>query len=330
MKPARVANAGDGARFGVDVGGTRLKLALVAAGAVVRREVIELPPAARNPRALVAAIAEAVGLIHLAVAPNLPLDGVGLGVAGVLSPDARIVVESPNLPWLNGFALADAVAEAVGVRCAADNDAHCVGWGEATAGAGAGARRLVVLAIGTGLGGAIILHGQLMRGGRGRGAELGHLVVDRDGPRCGCGGYGCVEQYVSQTGLYRMMVEAGVTSAGEQPAVAVRRLLDAARGGDGVARSIVDVAGRALGVVVARLADTLDVDRFVIAGGIAAALDMIQPAADLTVAALAPGRKIELVVGTLGVDAGTLGAALLFDQHAHGASARGTAVARTR
>ena len=297
-------------RLGVDVGGTRLKFASVVDGVVQDRLVVDAE--ARSAEALLAALA--TGCETLQTRAGRELESVGLGIAGVLSSDGATVLQSPNLPWLDGYALPAALrARLGGVAVAADNDANCVGWGEAIAGAGRGFARQICLAMGTGLGGAIVLDGQLIRGGRGRGAALGHLVADPMGPRCGCGGRGCIEQYASQTGLMRAMVEAGLARGDESPAISVRSLCDRAREGVPAEAEIVRRAALALGGVIVRLHRLLDLDAVVIAGGLAGAWDTFAPGVVQAMDRFVESERPLLRVGCLDVDAGTIGAASLID-----------------
>ncbi len=297
-------------RFGVDVGGTRLKFAAVRDGRVICRHVEPTPRA--GVAALVTTLAGGCGTLASAVGESPT--SIGLGVAGVLSDDGARVLQSPNMPWLDGAPLAELLATALAVPVRAENDANCIGWGEARAGAGEGARRVACLALGTGLGGALVLDGWLLRGGRGRGGELGHLIVQADGPACGCGGRGCAEQFASQTGIARMAAETGwVGGLGLTPAALVPALLDAARSGDAIAAGITDRVGVVLGTLGARLDALFGLDRLIIAGGLCAGLDLFAPAALRAAAALGDRPLPPLVAAALGGDGGPVGAAMLFD-----------------
>lgn len=269
-----------------------------------------------TPRTGVAALVKALadGCGALADAVGAAPTSIGLGVAGVLSHDGARVLQSPNMPWLDDAPLSALLATAMAVPVRAENDANCIGWGEARAGAGEGARRLACLALGTGLGGALVLDGWLVRGGRGRGAELGHLIVQADGPACGCGGRGCAEQFASQTGIARMAAETGWRPGiGLGPAALVPALLDAARDGDAIAAGITDRVGVVLGTLGARLDALFGLDRLIIAGGLCAGLDLFAPSATRAAAALSSLPLPPLVAASLGGDSGPVGAAMLFD-----------------
>ena len=201
------------AKLGIDVGGTRLKMGLVAEGRVVQSAVVSMSSATVED--LVDTISTAIDALQRQ--SSWRVNAVGLGVAGVMSPGGQRVLESPNMPWLNGAPLATLLGERLQLPTHCDNDANCVGWGEAVAGAGAGCKDQICLALGTGVGGSLVLDGKLFHGVRGRGAELGHINIDPDGPPCGCGGRGCLEQYASKTGLLRMLDDYGLRSTGEDP-----------------------------------------------------------------------------------------------------------------
>ncbi len=313
---------------GVDIGGTRVKVGLVdSAGTILARALVETADARCGPDALVGLIGDAIEALDGAAGA----DGVGVGVPGVLDAGGQRVVQSPNLPWIDGFGLGPALATRTGMAVRIDNDANCVIWGETRAGAGrvdgVPAPFLLGFALGTGVGGGIVSDGALLRGARGRGAEIGHLCVDPHGPPCGCGGRGCLEQYASQTGLLRAMRACGLLDgpaalvgpaavAGTDPIVA---LFDAAEAGHPLAVSVVDAAGKALGVAIASLAAVLGPQMVIIAGGIATRLEALSGALEPALARhLADTQQPPppIRVGTLGTDAGVIGAALLFDDPA--------------
>ena len=291
------------AKLGIDVGGTRLKMGLVAQGRVVQRAVVSMSSATVED--LVDTISTAIDALQRQ--SPWRVNAVGLGVAGVMSPGGQRVLESPNMPWLNGAPLATLLGERLKLPTHCDNDANCVGWGEAIAGAGAGCKDQICLALGTGVGGSLILDGQLFHGVRGRGAELGHINIDPDGPPCGCGGRGCLEQYASKTGLLRMLDDYGLGSTDEDPVVA---LFEQARQGEASATAIVSSAGEALGQALANLRRLFGVRTAVLAGGISGAADLLTPHLHSRAARLGV-TDLDVRVGTLDTDAGIIGAAEL-------------------
>jgi len=298
------AAALSGARLGVDIGGTRLKLGLVADATVIARRV--LPVDMHNAAALVAAIAAAAR--DLAAEVRQPILSVGVGVPGVLGVGGSPVLQSPNLPWLDGVDLQSRLAAALNFRAFCDNDANCVGWGEAIAGAGRGRGDQLCLVLGTGVGGSLVTRGKLEHGSRGRGIELGHICVEPGGAPCGCGGQGCLEQYASQTGLLRMMGEVGLPAAGPDD---VRRLFDRAAAHEPRAAHVVAAAGAALGRAIAGLTRLTGVRCVIFAGGIAGSLPAMLPSIERTLTAFAAPSDLRLIAGTLQTDAGIIGAAHL-------------------
>jgi len=296
------------------VGGTRLKLALLArtggeAAKVLDRRILDLRPADRTPTALVSRLRRAL----LDLASDTHVSAVGVGVPGVLDAAAGRICDSPNLPWLNDFSLGPALARAIEVPVHIDNDVNCIAWGEAAAGAGHGQPDQLCLALGTGVGGGIVLGGRLHRGSRGRGAELGHICVDPAGPPCGCGGCGCLEQYASQTGLLRLMRIYGLVDEGRPDDII--RLFSEAASGHPVAADIVRIAGTALGRALQSLQSVFDVPLVILAGGIAGALDQLRPAIEQALRPASGGHRqpLRIEVGTLGTDAGCIGAAMLHE-----------------
>ena len=308
-------------RLGVDVGATGVKLALIGVDNdglphVVRRNVLEQLQTARHGDELVELLR--LQIASLAGSDRDALTAVGVGVAGVLDTDTGTILESPNIPWLSGYPLAASLAAALDLRVEMDNDANCICLGEANAGAGRGFDNLACLALGTGVGGGLILSRRLHRGDRGRAAEIGHLCVDPFGPPCGCGGRGCLEQYASQTGLFAMMKRAGLVDSSEHVAKdCIVRLFDQAESGDLRSLALVRSAGAALGEVVANLATVLPLSVVVVAGGIANRLDALRPALEATLEQRlgnAAQAVIEVRAGQLGNDAGCLGAVALLEQ----------------
>ena len=292
-------------KIGVDLGGTRIKAGLVdASGHVLQRNVV--PTGEQRSGSHVARrIAEAV-------APMLPdATAVGLSAAGVLDLDAGVIRESPNFPEWRDVALGDLLSAQIQLPVTLGNDANAVIWGEHCHGAGQGARNLIGYTLGTGVGGAVILDGALWRGGRGMAGELGHIMVVRDGVPCGCGSRGCLEQYVGAVGVRRQLKELGyaeLAATSAAPMLAAER----ARAGDPVLRGLFERMGAHLGVAAASMLHALDIERVVVAGGLAGASDLFLESAITAMRAHAFASMAEgvaFVVGALGEDAGIIGAA---------------------
>ena len=266
---------------GVDIGGTNVRVGLVpfegGAPVVVRQE-RTIPE--RGPAHLVARV---VDLLRSATGEveRGTVEGVGVGCPGPLDRRAGVVLETPNLGWRN-VPLRDLIAEATGLPVALDNDANCAAYGEWWQGAGRGADRLVGLTLGTGIGGGIVLGGEIYHGASDVAGEIGHMSVDYKGRLCGCGSRGCVEAYASGPAIAARAVEgllpgsesrlARVARNGSRQ-VTARLVCEAAAMGDSYATDILTETARLLAVAVVNLIHLINPDVIVVAGGVAAAGD---------------------------------------------------------
>ena len=306
------AQTPDTRHLGLDLGGTNLKWAVVATGggtwatlatAQVPTRVVAEPEAV--PATIVGQLAEVAAA---AIATWGPIASIGIGVPGLYDPASgatRFLVNVPG-PWA-GQPVAAPVAAAVGVPTFLINDARAFGLAELRLGAGRGARSMVGITLGTGIGGVVVIDGRVIQGHDGTAGEIGHQTIDPDGPLCGCGNRGCLEAH---TRADRIAAACGTATA--EAAVA------GARAGD--ARAIAGLAeiGRLLGIGIANVITILTPDRVVIGGGIAAASDVLFPSirSELERRVLVTALdKVELVAAELGTWAGAIGAAV------HGAEA---------
>lgn len=309
-----------GSTIGVDLGGTKLLAAWVDAGGAigprVRRRVAGL-----TFGELVETTVEAVSAVA-ADAPA-PVRGVGFGIPALIDRRTGESVRSVHLP-IDGVRFADVLAERLPYPVAVDNDANCAVLAEWRAGAAAGLDHVVMLTLGTGIGGGLVLGGSVYRGAVGAGAELGHMVVDYDGPDCfgDCPGRGCLEALASGSALERDAADAirarpdcalarEADASGRVTGEAVTRL---AAEGDPVAEGLVREVGRRLGAGLAGLAMALNPQAIVVGGGVSAAGELLlEPArAELRRRALSPSRdEVRVVAAALGDEAGMVGAAML-------------------
>ena len=301
-------------RIGIDIGGTRIKAGVLAASgdAVVTRRVLAVG-GARSDDDVVVRLARVVAALEAEVGAGA--EAVGVAAAGVLDARRGVIRESPNFPSWADFALGARLEEACGRPVTLENDANAVIYGEARAGAGRGHEHLIGLTLGTGVGGGVILGGQVWRGARGMAGELGHVTVDPGGRPCGCGNRGCLEQYVGAVGLRQTVLELGGDLAGLADSEDLPRLLaELARRPEGdEAREVWVLVGRYLGQAIAGFVHALDVTCVVLAGGIATAADLFLPATESSFRArsfLSMSEGVRIVAGTLGEDAGIIGAAL--------------------
>jgi glucokinase len=256
-----------GAFLGIDVGGTSTSAGLVTAqGRVVlsRSRPTHGPGGGDAVPRLLALAAEVAGLAR---PRGYRVVGVGAGVPGIVDgATGAIRGEAHNVPELGGLPLARLLTRALGVPAAVDNDVNALALGEWTWGAGRGARSLVLLALGTGVGGGIVLDGQLYRGAAGFGGELGHVPVKLDGRECVCGGRGCLKAYVAGPDL----AAEGARRLGRP--VDTAELFQLAGAGDAAAAAVVDEALEALAAGLTIIVNGLNPERLLLAGGIARAL----------------------------------------------------------
>lgn len=264
---------------GVDIGGTNLRAGLIpfegGVPGVVRRE--RTRPE-RGPADVVARVADMLRSAAGEVGWG-GVAGIGVGCPGPLDRKAGVVLETPNLGWRN-VPLRDLVAEATGLPVTVDNDANCAAYGEWWQGAGKGADRLIGLTLGTGIGGGIVIGGEIYRGASDAAGEVGHTSVDFEGRLCACGSRGCVEAYASGPGIAARAVE-GLAEAGDSRLVEIalngrgrvtaRAVCEAALRGDAYSRGILAETARILAVAVANLVNLLSPDVIVVAGGVTAA-----------------------------------------------------------
>jgi glucokinase len=245
-----------------------------------------------------------------------------VGVPCTIDRERGLAISAVNLPLID-VPLRDLVSERLGLPTFVDNDANCAALAEHRFGAARGARNAVVLTIGTGIGGGLIVNGEVYRGSTGAGAELGHVVIDSDGPPCqgNCPNRGCVEVLASGTALGkegRIAAEAHPDSvlgralaAGEE--VDGRAVTVAALAGDGIAVQVVATIGTRLGVALATFANIFEPDVIVIGGGAAAAGELLLGPAreELRARALPPMNETPVVAAELGPEAGMVGAATM-------------------
>ena len=312
--------------IGIDIGGTRLRTATVSADGVVLDRRRRSTPAA-DGASLLSAIEEEVA----AVGTSLPI---GIGIAGLVTSDGTVRY-GPNI-GIRDLAVADELTSHLQRPVSVLNDASAAALGEQRAGAGRGRRDVVLFTIGTGVGGGVVLGGQLVVGASGFAGELGHMIVQRGGRRCPCGNLGCIEAYASGRSIGQQAIERLATTA--EPSslrdvevvdgAAVSRAADA---GDPVALELLHEVGGWLASAIASCINALDPELVLLGGGAAAAISPhVLPTVRTSVDELVLGRDfreappIELAV--LGDDAGTVGAALFAANRAAGNSiARGEA-----
>jgi glucokinase len=267
----------------IDVGATTIAGGLVT-GAGDILDVVQAPTHGHGPGTAVDTLFEVVdGLLAKTTERALRLVGVGVGVPGAIDPEKGVMIRPPHhpVPELADLRLGEQISARTGIPAFVDNDANALALGEWTFGVARGAASLVLMAIGTNIGGGIIHDRRVVRGHSGFAGELGHVPVNFDGPRCFCGGKGCLGLYL---GGAQMALEAQrrvdprqpsallELAGGEVSAITSRLVFEAARAGDPLARAMVDEACGALGASLGGLVNGLNPEVIVITGGVAESL----------------------------------------------------------
>lgn len=306
---------------GADVGGTSVKyLVLDRAGHLLLQDDIRTDP--DDP-------ADTIGRLAAAVRPQLPGDGelagVGLACAGIVSPGSGQLGRSPNLPGWQDSNLQAVLSAAFGdVTCAVANDVNAALYGEFLHGAGRGCAHLVMMALGTGVGGGVMVGGELLTGFADGAGEIGHVTLDLDGRVCTCGNRGCLEAYCGSVGLVRRAREladdprstprwrALIADRGE--ALSTRDCHELAAGGDRTGQTLFAEAGTRLGQAAAGLVNALAPERVIIGGGVSQAGELLLAPCREMVArhVMSPaGQRTPVVLAELGTHAAAMGAAAL-------------------
>lgn len=303
--------------IGLDIGGTKIAALLVDEdGAVRARHVVPTP--ADDAEAIVSVAVAAAGAVRTS-----DVVAVGVGVPGLVDHGSGVLRYAPNLA-ARELRIGELIAQAMQLPCEVDNDASVAAWGEFLFGAGRGSTHMLMVTVGTGIGGGIVSNGKVFRGSQGFAGEIGHVIVDPDGPICGCGNRGCWEQVASGRAIDRLAREA----VDQHPGSLLSQLADgdrtkvngtvvtrAAEGGDEVARGILVAVGQRLGQGIAGLVNVLDPDVVVVGGGAVHAADMLlEPArAAFRGSVEAPSHRSEVPIlsAQLGNDAGAIGAAAM-------------------
>jgi glucokinase len=300
------------------LGGTKCLAVALEDGVVVDERRVPTPV---GDRALLDAI---VGVATDVQATGAAV-GVGVGVPGLV--DRRGVLRfAPNLPGVVELPIAEELGARLGLPVRVGNDATCAAWGERQVGAARGYDDVVLVALGTGIGSGIIVDGRLLRGANGFAGEVGHMIVDPDGPPCPCGQRGCWERFASGSGLGRLgrlAAEAGraarvtALAGGEPASVRGEHVTEAAAEGDAEAAAVLVDFGWWVALGLANLANVFDPEAFVLGGGLIGVGDLLLDPVRAAFGGLVTGGAhrppVAIVPATLGERAGAIGAASLFD-----------------
>lgn len=320
--------------LGIDIGGTNLVVGAVATdGSRVVGDHSRPTDATRGPDAIVedlVAMADQSREQLARAVPGATLEGVGIGAPGPLNTRTGIIALTPNLGWVD-MPLRARISDRLALPAALDNDANCAVLGETWVGAAVEARYVLGVTIGTGIGGGIVLEGRVHHGATDCAGEIGHITIDMDGRRCGCGNYGCLEAYASGPAIAMRAIEqirSGAESrladlvGGDLQAVTAQTVYQAASIGDELARDVVRATAQYLGTGIANLLNVFNPDLVVVMGGVTQAGDGLFEPLRRVVAQRAFKPAVDacrIVPGTLGGLAGVYGAAKMFLDQRQGA-----------
>jgi glucokinase len=308
--------------IGVDLGGTNVKTALLTSEGDILGKDSRPTKAEAGPEGVVNRIVQSVAAsVDAAGASMGDVCVAGVGSPGPLNWQTGVVYYAPNLPGWEDVPLARLMSERLGVPAYVENDANAACFGEFWLGAGRDVESLVLLTLGTGVGGGIVTMGRLLRGPDGTAAEVGHMCVMRDGRPCNCGARGCLETYASVTGMVRTAVK-GIQEGrptiltdmcGEDLGCLTGKMIsDAVDQGDAFAEWVIQETGVWLGVAIGSLLNLLNPERVVLAGGMIGAGDVLFRPVRETAAKQAfdePAQRAAIVEAELAPDSGVIGAA---------------------
>ena len=267
-----MAEPGANYSIGLDLGGTNLRAAAVDREGRLMDRVSRPTGGGEGREAILAAMVEAIDTLRQRNGER-GLAGIGIAVPGFISAAEGVIRNSNNLASLEGFPVREELSRRLNTAVILENDANAAALGEWWQGAGRGVDNLVLLTLGTGVGGGIMVGGHLLQGADGMAAELGHITVVQGGNPCGCGNRGCLEKHASAPAISAM---AQLMSLGA--GLTAREVYDLAMAGEERARTVFAAMGESLGVALAMLVNTFNFPLYLLGGGVAAAWDLFAPA----------------------------------------------------
>jgi glucokinase len=319
--------------IGVDLGGTNLRIAAVDESGRILQTINTATEVARGRDAVVKEMCEAIRSLALKHHAAGTMQGIGIGVPGIIDMKSGMIRQSPNLPDWQNYPVKQEIERLLSTDVFLENDANSAALGEKWLGAGKDENDICAFTLGTGVGGGLVLNGKVWHGMTGMAGELGHITVDPNGHPCGCGSKGCLEQYASATAVKRMAKEHIARGGAEgleklsrdEANFSAKTIYELAMKGDAGAKSVYQRAGGALGIVIAGMINALNLPMYVVGGGVSNSWDAFAPAmmeqiklrSFVYVATLGEDPTAPIVQRTvvrraqLGGDAGLLGAARL-------------------
>lgn len=306
--------------IGVDLGGTHLRaVRMDETGAIHAHQKVRTAATA-GPEAMIDQI---VDLVHHVTrnTQHATIAGIGVGVAGPVAPYEGVVLEGWTMSGWHNVPLRDLLQERTQLPVAVHNDGNIATVGEWQSGAGRGCDHFVYVTVSTGIGGGVIADGRLRLGRKGMAAELGHMIVDPNGPVCNCGNHGCGEAFAAGTALARKAKASLAVNRdsllhvwAEAGAIGAKEVIEAARQGVSLAQRLVENEAESLGIGIVALLHLYSPERIALGGGQAAALPLFLPQIEQTIRtrAMPPFRELPVAPAALGDNAGVIGAGSLF------------------
>ncbi|MCX7964343.1 MAG: ROK family protein [Candidatus Sumerlaea chitinivorans] len=302
--------------LGIDLGGTDTKYGLVDFSGRIVREAVHPTKAHLGFEKVM----ELVAIHARELIGTERVTAVGMGVPGPMSSRTGVVFEAPNLPGWNHVPVRDVLERALGLPVVVHNDANAAAYGEFWAGAGRGCENMILFSLGTGVGGGIILRGELYTGPDDTAGELGHMCINFEGPPCNCGSRGCLEAYASATAIRRVVREAIASGRltriripeGKENSFGAKIVYEAALEGDPLAIEVLQNVGIALGIAAGSIINIFNPERIVYSGALTGAGEFIFGPLRKYATSHAfrrPAERVEILVAKLGSKAGMVGAA---------------------
>lgn len=308
--------------IGVDLGGTNIRIGVVTPEGEILKKIQYPTDMSAGGRAMMEGLASKLeDFARETVQSDFSKIRIGIGVAGPIDMRRGVPIAPPNLPDLHGFPLRTFLQERISLPVAIENDANAFTLGEGWKGAARGCLHYCGITLGTGVGGGIVVAGKILHGADGMGGEVGHMVLNPEGPLCGCGGRGCLEVYASGNGIRRMALEAVEKSGGKGllpqskggfQKLTSEEVFEAAQKRDETALKVFDEMGRYLGLGLVNLVNLFNPEKIVVGGKVSGAWDYFIRSARQAVwqrAMRGQREKVEIVRAECGDDAGILGAA---------------------
>lgn len=315
---------------GVDLGGTTTKLAFINQyGEILKKWEIPTDNSEKGKNITINIAKSIDSNLEELDQPKSKLVGIGMGAPGPVNYSTGVVYNVVNLGWDDNYPLKDLLEVETSLPTVIDNDANCAALGEMWKGAGNGAKDIVAVTLGTGVGGGVIANGHIVQGISGAAGEIGHITsIPEGGAQCNCGKKGCLETVASATGIVRIgkeKIEAAKDISGElitlyreNGSITAKDIFDCARRGDRIATEVIEEVGFYLGLALANIANTLNPEKIVLGGGVSKAGAILLDPVRENFEKYAFSRvkeSTQIAVATLENDAGVIGAARLIRDH---------------